>query len=268
MRSVLLAAFGILAVTASATAQSLTLQFNDGLVSLKATNVPVRTILSEWGRLGGTRVVGADDISGEPLTLQLDNVSEAQALEIILRGVAGYMAAPRPASAAGASSYDRILVLATSTAPATTPTANRAGGAAAGTERSFGFRPPNPAPGFDEQPAPTNDFDAVNEPAPFSFPENPFQPAGQPGAFGQPGPFGTPMAPDAPPQMLQFGQGGAVMVSPGLDQQQLPVLQFPTTGAPVDMTAPTGGFGVIGSPTPGVVVQPAPPPGTRPPGGL
>ena len=59
----------------------------------------MRTILTEWAKLGGTKVVGAERISGAPLTLKLDDVTEAQALEIILRSVAGYMAAPRRASA-------------------------------------------------------------------------------------------------------------------------------------------------------------------------
>ena len=58
-------------------------------------SVPVRTILAEWGKIGGTKVVGAERITGAPLTVKLINVTEAQALETILRSVAGYMAAPR-----------------------------------------------------------------------------------------------------------------------------------------------------------------------------
>ncbi len=71
-------------------------------MTLDAAAVPVRTILTEWGRLGGTKVVGAERITGAPLTINLDNVTEAQALEMILRNVAGYMAAPRSAAAASA----------------------------------------------------------------------------------------------------------------------------------------------------------------------
>ena len=56
-------------------------------MSLDAAAVPVRTILSEWGRLGGTKVVGAERIAGAPLTIHLENVTEAQALEVVLRNV-------------------------------------------------------------------------------------------------------------------------------------------------------------------------------------
>ena len=35
--------------------QSVTLQFNDGHVTLSAQNAPVRVILAEWARLGPAR---------------------------------------------------------------------------------------------------------------------------------------------------------------------------------------------------------------------
>ena len=86
--------------------------------------MPVRQILAEWARVGGTKVVGADKITGAPLTLHIVNMPERQALDIILRNVAGFMAAPRLASAApGVSAYDRILIMATSSAPAPAPAA-------------------------------------------------------------------------------------------------------------------------------------------------
>ena len=120
MRRILLTFALSLVVSLPAAAQQLKLAFNDGRVSLDATSVPVRTILVEWGKLGGTKVIGGERIAGSPLTLKLENVPEAQALEIVLRSVAGYMAAPRSAAAAaGASMYDRILVMATSAAPPT-----------------------------------------------------------------------------------------------------------------------------------------------------
>ena len=119
MRTIAVAVF-LLAYAGSALAQSpaLKLEFTEGRVSLDATNVPVRTILSEWARLGGTKIVGGEKVAGSPLTIHLENVPEAQALEIVLRNVAGYMAAPRQLASMGASAYDRILVMPTSTAPA------------------------------------------------------------------------------------------------------------------------------------------------------
>ena len=97
-----------------ASAQQLTLQIHDGLVTMTASAVPVRQILAEWARVGGTKVVGAERIAGQPLTLTLEKVPEAKALDIILRGAAGYVAAARAVPGSGVSGYDRILVLATS----------------------------------------------------------------------------------------------------------------------------------------------------------
>ena len=115
-------AIAVVLFAAPAGAQHLVLQIHDGRVTLEATAVPARQILAEWARVGGTRVVGGDKITGQPLTLKLVNVPERQALDIILRNVAGYMAAPRLASAVpGASAYDRIMILATTSAPAPAP---------------------------------------------------------------------------------------------------------------------------------------------------
>ncbi len=100
----------------------LKLEFKDGFVSLDAKNVTARQILAEWARLGGTKIVNGERIAGAPLTLQLVHVPERQALEIVLRSVSGYMAAPRPvANAGGASMFDRILVMPTSSVPASAP---------------------------------------------------------------------------------------------------------------------------------------------------
>lgn len=282
MRTIIVAAL-LLAYSGSASAQGLKLEFKEGKVSIDAAAVPVRTILGEWARLGGTKVVGAERIAGTPLTIHLEDVPEAQALEIVLRNVAGYMAAPRQAASLGASTYDRILVMPTSSAPPAAasagnrPTAQPAG-AAAGPRggRNFGNvqnAEPEvvPAPGAEDV-ADTG----VNEPPVFQFPQqNPFS-AAQPGQvmqpgtpFGQPTAFGTPMPPGSQP-VLSFGQNPnqGVSINPS-PQQPAPVLQFPgmsSPGAPAQ-----GGFGVVGAPTPGVIMQPAQPtqPGqpVRPPGG-
>lgn len=103
--------------------QPVTLQFADGLVSLRAQNAPVRAILAEWARLGGSTVVNGDRVAGAPVTLELTNVPESQALDIVLRGVAGYMLGPRRAGMTGASAYDRIMILPTSVAPRNPPPA-------------------------------------------------------------------------------------------------------------------------------------------------
>ena len=99
----------------SAFAQALSLEFRDGRVRLAADNVPVGRILEEWTRVGGTRIVHGERIPGAPLTLQIVDVPEQQALDIVLRGAAGYMAVARTTPAEGASSLEKILVLPTTT---------------------------------------------------------------------------------------------------------------------------------------------------------
>ena len=109
---------------APASAGELALSFKDGRVTLKATDVTLRQVLNEWARLGQTRIVGLEKLGGGLLTLELTNVPEKQALEILLRSVAGYAAAPRASVAAGAdmaanlSRFDRLMLLPTSIASA------------------------------------------------------------------------------------------------------------------------------------------------------
>src|SRR5689334_10938632 len=208
-RTILALAF--LAVAWPAHAQRLTLQITNGLVTIEATSVPVRQILSEWARIGGTKVVGADKISGAPLTLHIVNMPERQALDIILRNVAGYMAAPRLASATpGASSYDRIMILATTSAPAPAAANNGRATTTTTAARRLPPRPPGlpPSPaendnGPDEQQQAANDDPAdtgVAQPV-FTFPQPPgganpnnvpvFTPVQTTPPFGRPGQPGS-----------------------------------------------------------------------------
>ncbi len=238
-RTLLFIALSFLAA-APAAAQQVKLTFQDGLVSLDATSVPIRPILNEWSKLGGTKVIGSERITGAPLTLKLIDVPESQALEIILRSVAGYMAAPRHAGT-GASRYDRILVMATSAAP---PAAANTGAAPrqlqpnpafAGTQR---FVPPQRQQQQADEDEDEEDPNPPNPPV-FTFPQQPG--SVQPGVFNQNGQ--QPMIVNPP--MMQ-PQGGA------------PTISYPTPG----VTAP------FGSSTPGSINAPPQPPGqVRPPGG-
>lgn len=106
------------ACAAPASAQhSIKLEFKDGRVSLNAQNAPLRAILSEWARLGGSTIINGDRVPGAPVTLELVAVPERQALDTLLRTAAAYMLAPRRAGSVGASAFDRILILPTSVAP-------------------------------------------------------------------------------------------------------------------------------------------------------
>jgi hypothetical protein len=108
-------------LTSSASAQAVSLQFENGLVNLNAQNAPIRMILAEWARVGGTRIVNADRVGGTPVTLELNGVTERQALEILLRSVAGYVVTQRQAESTAASTFGGVMILATSNAPRTQP---------------------------------------------------------------------------------------------------------------------------------------------------
>jgi hypothetical protein len=179
MRSrLIVAALVVLLGASSASAQVLSLEFHDGRVRLTAENVPVSRILDEWARLGGTKIVNGERVPGAPVTLQLTDVPERQALDIVLRGAAGYMVLARDTVTPGASAFDKVLVL---------PTTSRAPVAAA---------PPQPAPPPPQfQNRPDTDVD-LDEPA-----ENPqgAPPQGPPpGAFPR-GRVPNNVPPNAPP---------------------------------------------------------------------
>ena len=119
--------FHVLAVVAllaawatSAAAQGVTLEFQDGgKVRLTAQNVSVSQILAEWSRSGRTTIVNGERVPGPPVTLELQNVSEQEALDIVLRNVSGYLVAARETAISGASAFDRIYILPTSSRPST-----------------------------------------------------------------------------------------------------------------------------------------------------
>ena len=90
----LTAAFG-LAAAAPARAE-VQITFFNGQVSLVAKDATLGQILTEWAKVGPTTIVNGERAPGGPFTLQLTDVPEAQALDILLRALSGYVAAPRP----------------------------------------------------------------------------------------------------------------------------------------------------------------------------
>ncbi len=87
------------------------LTINGGRVSLSAKNATVGQILAEWARVGQTKIVNPERVGGGPMTLELTNVSEVEAIEILQRSAGGYLLAPRHGEAANTSRFDRILIL-------------------------------------------------------------------------------------------------------------------------------------------------------------
>jgi len=117
MRSAtILAALAVLTVAPPARAD-LQITMHDGLVSVNAKDVTVRQIMTEWAKVGQTKIINAEGITGGPVTLQLTDVPEERALEIVLRSISGYLAAPRQTPAANTSHFDRIVLVPTAVAP-------------------------------------------------------------------------------------------------------------------------------------------------------
>ena len=277
MKSIAFTLAVVFGLALPAHAQQMKLEIKDGRVTLEANGVPARQILAEWARVGGTKVIGGDKIAGGPLTLRLADMPERQALDIILRSVAGFMAAERQASASpGASTYDRIFILASSTpvpqsASAARP-ASQPPNSMAGTQRRVP-RPPNNIPQTAEEVAEDADPEQEqaganpNQPV-FTFPA----PQG-----GNAVPFG-PGNPNANPANVFGNQPGTVQppvisLQPGANGQPNIYNFVPNGGVAPPQTAPspTVGFGVVGSPRPGMIQPPPtpqPPPGQnpRPPG--
>src|SRR5258705_1325692 len=90
----------VLLLTASTAFADVTVTMHDGRVTIVAKEATVRQILTEWARVGQTKIVNVERIPGGPMTLELTNVPEQQALDLLLRSVSGYMTAPRPVAVA------------------------------------------------------------------------------------------------------------------------------------------------------------------------
>jgi hypothetical protein len=107
----------VLVVTASNATAGPTVQLSiaDGRVWLVSDGATAGQILAEWARVGGTRIVNADRVAGGLLTLDMRGVPELEAIDILLRSTAGFIAAARTPGAAAwppnLSRFDRIVVL-------------------------------------------------------------------------------------------------------------------------------------------------------------
>jgi hypothetical protein len=224
-------------LTASAASAEVRLTMQDGRVTLVAKDATVRQILTEWARVGQTKIVNVERVPGGPISIELTNVPEAQALEILMRTLSGYITAPRPVVVSNLSLYDRIIVM------PTLASARPAGSSPAPPV----FQQPSPqfpAPQVaeddqDDRPAPNATVPPVPPRGPVfnSFPQpqvaNPQFPAAQPGAMPT--------------------------------QQQVPPQQGPPIASPQPI-APYGGVAVPGMVAPAPPQQPGQP--VKRPGGL
>ena len=218
----------LLGCAASASAQAVSLRFQDGRVSLNAQEASIRTILTEWARVGGTKIVNHDRIGGGPVTLELTDVPERQALDVLLRATAGYVVTARDASSAGASRLGGVVILATSNAPRN-PGPITIGGA-----------PPLPQPPMSENAQNRNagqDQDNANRPVSVA----PFPP--------------TP-GPSTGPTVVRVGPGATTFGSPSTTtpNASTPGQQGPSTSPQV----------LPGSSRPGEITPSPPPPPQNP----
>ncbi|HUK35337.1 MAG TPA: glycosyltransferase [Vicinamibacterales bacterium] len=91
-------------------AGNVSLTIADGRVSLVARDATVRQILAEWARIGGTQIDNVDAAPSGVLDVRLTDVTEDEAVHVLLRGV-NYVAVERPfANAAMRSRIGRILI--------------------------------------------------------------------------------------------------------------------------------------------------------------
>jgi hypothetical protein len=224
---------GLVSLSASmAAAGELKLTMANGRVTLIAQDVPLRQILDEWARVGRTTIVNGDKLTGPPITLQLIDRPEREVLDLVLRSASGYIAAQRQVSLAGASQFDRVMILPVSRGPV---------GVVSAPPAQFG-RAPNAQPMPMQMPV-TDDDEPVEPPqiappgmgpqsvpGPAPFPGQPGQQpppntAPRPGILpapppGQPNPYaapGTPGGPVPPPFVRPGGPGG-----PGNDPDGAP----------------------------------------------
>jgi hypothetical protein len=150
-------------LTASAQVE---LKISGGRVWLAATNATVGQILSEWARVGGTQIVNGDRVPGGPVTLELNNVSEQEALDLLLRTAAGFMAVRKAVPIGTSSGFGRILIL-TNFAPGVQPVFGRDGQPVPDDQQDA---PPRPQPPFRSMPPGFSPIDP-NAPQPPYSPE-------------------------------------------------------------------------------------------------
>ena len=249
MKKLLFCAFVTACSASPVSADPLQLSIQNGIVTLDAQEVTVRQILAEWARVGKTRIVNGERLSGGPITLKLAGVPEKQALEIVLRTVPGYMAMPRDTFVADASRYDRILIMPTTSAVAavrpTQPSPGMGGfSGVQGGANVTQLRPPQPQqpvipqmPQMPEMPDPT--ADQIDDAA--------IAAAAAAGLITVPGLM--PGAAGMPPQFVP---------PPG-------VINPPATATAPAVTAPTNPWNATAGTSQPSLAPPPPPPGSQPP---
>lgn len=162
-----------------------------GRVTLSAQQVTVSEILAEWGRKGGTKITGAERLTGGVIQVPMlfEGRPELEVIEALTRQAAGVAIAPRRVGSPGASRFESIHIVATSAATASSP---------------------YPSAPYGGGPAPIR-----------GFPDDEIQPVAAPG----------PRDPNAPPVQQQPGARPASSTPSGIVPvvPVVPVVGTPTT---------------------------------------
>ena len=239
-------AFAIALCPAIAGAQTprVSLVLDERGVTLDARDATLREVLSEWERVGGMKVLNAEVLGERRVTLQLNAVAEREALDIVLRDLAGYVLGLRAASANALSEFG-TLVLAV------------AGGQA----------PRGPSPVLPPQITPHE----VNESVSVATTDDPNASTGVPVLAPRPAPSSVASRSGS----LASGTTGGLSAPAGSSQSEPeeelvegahastlvpkelrpPTPYDPTTGPPSDPRRPFGGTGAS---TPGTIMAPTP----------
>jgi hypothetical protein len=231
--SIIAAVAGVFLGTASMASADVQLTIHDGRVTIVAKDATLRQILAEWARVGQTKISNVDRVPGGPVTLELRDVSEQQALRVLLRSLGGYVTAPRTTMVENASVFDRILVM-----PVVAPAPSTTSAAAPPPPPFAAFQPPQFQPPQFQQPQ-DDDRDDVVPPTGAQQPGN----RGPVFAFPPPAVVGQPLQPAGNQPLPGTPTRGPAASFPGA----------PTTSAPVGVSVP------------GMIV-PAPPPQPGQPG--
>jgi hypothetical protein len=227
MKSHSVFAAALVLAAATAQAQTVKVEFLMGKVNLTAQNASVRTIINEWARVGGARVINPERLSAAPVTLQLTGVPERQALDILLRDVGGYMLGPRQTELVpGVSAFDRLMVVTATAGPAPRPAP---AGSFNQAQRPVTQNPPFRRPPVAAPSEPEGESEPINEPQP-----------------DEPAQGGVPNRQNVRPAVMP----------------PLPQAEAPPPPAPAPAPTPGNPFGAQGVSRPGIITpvpQPTPP---------
>lgn len=96
---------------AGAQAPPVSIAIGERGVTLDARDATLREILDEWARVGSVKIVNGEKLDDKHITLQLTDVPEREAFEILLRDLGGFVLSARGTNDSGRSEFGSLLVI-------------------------------------------------------------------------------------------------------------------------------------------------------------